>query len=518
MTRIFTHTLLGMRTIALIAVLATAVCGCGGGGGAGGGSANHDPYSARITLQQGEFVVREQPLEQDTRFRIEGCPEDVCSTELIDWDSPQFRVAIKYFTTSATPAGTYDISLISYLGGESCAFFGGCSTQPEEILQRWQVQLEVVAGGYVFERVLPYTVTGQVESVAVVDMNGDARPDVVTLSSGVHPAQSSLSVYLTQAAGGLELQVVVPVFEERATDFLAADFDNDGTTDLLVTYSNGLAVPAGIIVFRGLGNGDYEPGVSQPIVNAAFEPWNARYPQFVDIDGDGAREIVVAVQWREANSGGGVVVLKHLNDEYVATQFLDANEKNLVRAVEIVDVNQDQLLDLVVLVDTPSGSALEIYAGSITAEFSPSPLHMETLAGRAYSMLTADLNNDSLIDIVTAQRQKVVARLGRGGGMFEEPYSISVGSDIRALGWADMNGDGLVDVVTGNVSPFKLHQPSVSSASVLEGDGVGGFARPSAVAMDSPLHDLALADFNGDDRVDLVLVHGGIDQLTQFSQ
>ena len=55
-------------------------------------------------------------------------------------------VAIKYFTTTDTPTGTYNISLVSFKGGRSCTLFGGCSRSPEKIVKRWPFLLQILPG------------------------------------------------------------------------------------------------------------------------------------------------------------------------------------------------------------------------------------------------------------------------------------------------------------------------------------------------------------------------------------
>jgi hypothetical protein len=158
----------------LVAQVAVTCSGCGGGGGDTSDGASRP--NSNITLQQGEFTVRELQLRKDTKFRIEGCPLDVCSQKVTDFgeNSDVIRMAIKYFTTSATPAGTYSITLVSYTGGRSCTLFGGCSTSPEKIQKKWQLQLQVLPGETMFDRNMPYNSAGTPTSVDVIDINQEA--------------------------------------------------------------------------------------------------------------------------------------------------------------------------------------------------------------------------------------------------------------------------------------------------------------------------------------------------------
>jgi hypothetical protein len=100
--------------------------------------------------------------------------------------------------------------------------------------------------------------------------------------------------------------------------------------------------------------------------------------------------------------------------------------------------------------------------------------------------------------VVANKRSNTVSvLLGNGNGTFQAAQNFRVGSYPTSVAVADVNGDGRLDVVTAN-----FHS---NSLSVLVGNGNGTFLTARTVRLGSSPAAVAVADVNGDGRLDLVV-------------
>jgi hypothetical protein len=115
----------------------------------------------------------------------------------------------------------------------------------------------------------------------------------------------------------------------------------------------------------------------------------------------------------------------------------------------------------------------------------------------ARAIVLGDVDNDGVDDIVaTTANSGVWLLLGAGGGTFEPPVHDPDVDVALSPVLADIDGDGDLDLL-GPKSP--------KSVAVYLGDGLGGFAMQPFVAFPSDLSRLAAADLDEDGRADLIV-------------
>lgn len=137
-------------------------------------------------------------------------------------------------------------------------------------------------------------------------------------------------------------------------------------------------------------------------------------------------------------------------------------------------------------------------------------------------LAVADVDGDGKLDILVGDQASSSVLVYRNQatpgalslGSFAPPVSFAAGSYPHGLRVADLNGDGLPEILVANYSG--------NSISILQNLGSGGdlttnsFAPQYALAAGPNPTDVAVADFNGDGRPDLVTTAFGGTQLSVF--
>lgn len=114
-----------------------------------------------------------------------------------------------------------------------------------------------------------------------------------------------------------------------------------------------------------------------------------------------------------------------------------------------------------------------------------------------YAVVAADFNNDTVLDLATANNSDstVSVLLGNGDGTFQPAVPSTTGANPQSLAVGDFNDDGNMDLATANYG----------DVSVLLGDGTGAFAPAagSGYGVYGNPQSVAVGDFNGDGTLDL---------------
>ncbi len=117
-----------------------------------------------------------------------------------------------------------------------------------------------------------------------------------------------------------------------------------------------------------------------------------------------------------------------------------------------------------------------------------------------------DFNGDSKVDLAVVNfgdptvndNGSVSILLGNGGGTFQPANNVVAGTNPSSIAVGDFNGDGRVDIVTVN---------SDNTVSALLGNGDGTFRAHVDYGTGSGPDFVAVGDFNSDGRPDLVVTN-----------
>jgi hypothetical protein len=174
-------------------------------------------------------------------------------------------------------------------------------------------------------------------------------------------------------------------------------------------------------------------------------------------------------------------------------------------ALVVVDVNGDGLLD--VLTANVQSNAIGVLRGTGTGNFEPVRTYTTGPQSGPLRLVVADVTGDGRLDLLTANSttNAVGILVGSPSGDFGPVtvYAAGPASSPFDVAVADVNGDGRLDVVTANAGSHTV--------GVLLGTGTGslGPVRTYSTGVGSQPRRLAVADVNGDGQLDVVTANTG---------
>jgi hypothetical protein len=408
-------------------------------------------------------------------------------------------VALSLLVRHKPPVGAPVIKQESYIPPEPRAVAAARVTFTD-VTQQSGIQFQHYTGAFLDarqhdSRYMPETMgTG----VVIFDYDGDGKPDIYVVNSSDFPGRQSArpqpSGRLYRNLGNLRFDDVTESAGLAQSCYgmgaIAADYDGDGHTDLLVTTWGGP------LLFRNLGNGKFrevtrEVGLTSPRWHddSGHEgPEWATGALMFDADGDGKLDIFVANYVHWSPDLDLYSTIDGRRKSYAKPDIYHGSSPRLYlqRGGKFVDVTRD------------SGIANE--------------------NGKALGVALWDFDNDGRPDIVVAndtQPNFLYHNLG-GGHFSERGVAAGIAYDengtTRAgmgIDVADYMNDGAAAIAIGNfsrepVSVFKMQGPGVFRETTQQ----SGVAEPTYMVLK---FGVAFADIDLDGWQDLLLSNGHIE-------
>ena len=354
--------------------------------------------------------------------------------------------------------------------------------------------------------------TGTTTSVGTLSP-GDSRPSLVT-GGDIFPPGTPWSETPTGS---------LPGFDPRdTTSVTIADVDGDGDDDIIVATVGGEPSE----VYINPGNGDFSGVTPSPLGPPGEQtptPDTANV-QVVDINGDGAPDIIVA------NTDGPNEI--YLGDPSRPGTFDKApltfgSADDVTKDVEVTDVDGDGAVDLVVAND---GQPNRVYYGdpALAAGSPPSygtdPAKESVIgssSGPSTSVEVADLNGDGRADIVVGndgERDEIYLGTGPAGSrpvLSSATPTLLYGtensrtSDVKI---GDITGDGNPDIVIASNGEPNLLYPG-------RFDGYFGSAIPTVIGSETDNSlSVEIIDVDGDSDLDVVFGNSDSSASTYYNE
>jgi hypothetical protein len=322
-------------------------------------------------------------------------------------------------------------------------------------------------------------------SIAVADVNGDGKPDLLTPNYG----NSTVGVLLGNGNGTFQTATTYSTGGSQPTSLAVADVNGDGKPDLLV--ANYGSNTAGVLL--GNGNGTFQAAATYGA--GGLSPDGIAV---ADVNSDGKPDLLTA----NYNSLTAGVLLGNGNGTFRnATTY---GTGGYPYSLAVADVNGDGKPDLLTAnyYASTSNQGASVLLGNGNGTFQTATTY--GVGGfTPYSLAVADVSGDGKPDLLTALANgKTGVLLGNGNGTFQIAATYGTASSV-ALGIAvgDVNGDGKPDLATAKAN---------GTTGVLLGNGNGTFQAATTYSTGSSnLNGVAVADVNGDGKPDLLTANYG---------
>lgn len=335
------------------------------------------------------------------------------------------------------------------------------------------------------------------KSVAMGDLNGDAKPDLAVVNN----SSTTVSLFFGDGTGTFSPKIDVTV-NQMPSAVAIGDINEDGKADLVV--ANQVGGNAGISVLLGDGAGAFG---TKTDFNGGNNPYDV---DLGDLNNDGNLDIAVV-------NGGYQSVSVLLGNGKGAFESAESfPTPNAVYRAAVGDADGDGNVDVVAA--SEAGYVL-VLRGDGSGALGPAtnlPAGGASGTGGAESAAIADFNDDARPDLaagtwhagnVSASKNLSVI-LGVGAGSFGTQTEYDTVAVTAGAGWdvvfGDVNGDAVPDLlVTG-----------LRVVSVLLGDGTGHFGPRSEFATGEQPMSIAIGDLNADGKPDLAAANSASDSVS----
>jgi hypothetical protein len=386
-------------------------------------------------------------------------------------------------------------------------------------------------------------------SVAIADFNNDGIPDLAFASTG------QVNVCLGKGDGTFGATLVLSNGGKfPGQSIVAADLNGDGNMDIAVVDLNRggegtTALASPMAVFYGKGNGTFQPAT----VYETIFPFGIAAG---DLNGDGRPDLVVAGGEETdplifaflGTAGGKLESAKNFNAQVTTPHGIAVGDFTGSGKVDLA-VTGSQSNTVGILLGngnggfqpagtfatgpTPVGAVAGDFNGDGKLDLAIANSGLDNVsillgngdgtfgtatnfgAGQTPAYLVAgDFNGDGKLDLAVTNQagNNVSILLGKGDGTFGAPTNFSTGIEPQFIAVGDLNGDGKPDLAIGD-----LANGGLGSVSVLLGKGDGTFQPAVTLATNSPeAAGIAIADFNGDGKPDIVVANFGAASVSVF--
>ncbi len=338
--------------------------------------------------------------------------------------------------------------------------------------------------GYSQNSFVPHNITfgAAPRALKLIDVDFDSDLDIVVYSQMDH-----MVAWHRNNGSGLYDTVIACT---NPKDFIllaeVADINNDGLVDIITGESHRLSW------YQNLGNGNFN--TAQLISSSVnFDQFSCIYA--ADLDNDTLIDIVSA-----SNVDGSLSWFKNDGNGIWSSQQIISNTAfNETTSVYVEDLNQDGDLDIVFASSSWIQSKIAWHENLGGGVFGTQQIVDSSITYWTFSIKTADINNDSLPDIISSNSYKCTWYQNFGNGNFSSENIINSNvMNPKYFDFLDIDSDNDLDIVITNWGMDSLlWQENL-------GNGLFGSINLVSDSIDGP-YGISTGDVDQDGDVDFIV-------------
>lgn len=326
--------------------------------------------------------------------------------------------------------------------------------------------------------------------VKAADLNRNGAIDLLVGNEG----SGDISVLRNSGHGVFDEERRVS-FPYPVGRFVVADLNGNTLPDLAVLLFDATGADRQPISRFAVSHGDGAGGFRTPALYGSG--WGALDIMAVDLNGNGRLDLLTADYYTDTVS----VAYQR------GTGLFESDRRYLVapglRKALVADFTQNGRPDLAAM--NANNNTIALLKNEGNGIFEPLPPLL--LPARPLAMVTGDINGNGRQDLVVSlsMHRRLLLFLGTGSGHFLPASFLPIQTsdsgpfpEVRSLALGDMNGNGRLDIITGN--------SALDSVSVLLNAGNGAFEPPVTTQVGNYPLDVHVYDVNGNGTLDLVFL------------